>query len=470
MANSYSLEHLEHQLSDDWLICPNNANFTEWRKRRFQELEKWSNNSGDIPTILVTELHPEKFLASFLTAIQYQCPVFLGNPQWAIAEWQQVLEMTRPDLIWGVKGIESREHGVSRVGVAAAAPAVDQDNLATKGRIMIPTGGSSGRIRFAVHTWETLMAAVRGFQQFFQVEQINSCCVLPLYHVSGLMQALRSLTTNGQLIVLPFKSLFEEQPAIAPHPYFLSLVPTQLQQLLQYPTLVDWLKQFHVVFLGGAPSWDTLRFQARQHQIPVALTYGMTETAAQVVTLKPQDFLRGDDSVGQVLPHARVVVGDRPDQPCLPNQVGTIHLQAASLCLGYLPSAVDLPMVAGYFQTDDVGFFDQTGYLHIFGRRNRTIITGGENVHPVEIEVAILSTGLVLDVYVFGVPDPVWGEAIVAVYVPLHAQMSPATLQFHLGTQLSRFKWPKHWRAVESIPRSEQGKVQAEQLQKLISL
>lgn len=119
---------------------------------------------------------------------------------------------------------------------------------------MIPTGGSSGKIRFAIHTWETLTAAVRGFQEFFAVEQINSCCVLPLYHVSGLMQFLRSFTTGGKLIVVPFKTLesltspfnFAEQ--FAPANSFLSLVPTQLQRLLQRPAAVDWLTQFRIIF------------------------------------------------------------------------------------------------------------------------------------------------------------------------------------------------------------------------------
>jgi len=73
---------------------------------------------------------------------------------------------------------------------------------------MIPTGGSSGQIRFAIHTWETLMASVRGFQQYFQLNQVNSLCVLPLYHVS---EFLRSFTTGGSLVILPFKQLSDGQ-------------------------------------------------------------------------------------------------------------------------------------------------------------------------------------------------------------------------------------------------------------------
>ena len=76
---------------------------------------------------------------------------------------------------------------------------------------MIPTGGSSGQIRFATHTWETLMASIAGFTQYFQQISVNSFCVLPLYHVSGLMQFLRSFTTGGKLVIQPFKEVESEK-------------------------------------------------------------------------------------------------------------------------------------------------------------------------------------------------------------------------------------------------------------------
>ena len=73
--------------------------------------------------------------------------------------------------------------------------------------IMIPTGGSSGKVRFAIHTWETLIASVRGFTEHFLINHVNSFCVLPLYHVSGLMQFMRSFTTGGKLVILSLKEL-----------------------------------------------------------------------------------------------------------------------------------------------------------------------------------------------------------------------------------------------------------------------
>ena len=235
------------------------------------------------PRILLSQTDPIDFLAGFMAACIAECPVFLGNPNWSTQEWQRVLDLVQPHQVWGTLPMS----------VKPQDPADAQE----KGWIMIPTGGSSGQIKFAIHTWETLTASVHGFQSFFEVEAINSCCVLPLYHVSGLMQFMRSLLTHGQLHIIPFTNLLNH-PSSNPHEksrelsssplgkggvrgivqegaettpppqqYFLSLVPTQLHRLLQQPDRIPWLQQFHTILLGGAPAWPSLLDQAKQHQL-----------------------------------------------------------------------------------------------------------------------------------------------------------------------------------------------------------
>ncbi|MEO1401576.1 MAG: AMP-binding protein, partial [Cyanobacteria bacterium J06635_1] len=113
------------------------------------------------------------------------------------------------------------------------------------------TGGTSGQIRFAMHTWETLSAAVHGFLDYFECEVTHAYCVLPLYHVSGLMQALRTWLSGGQLVVQPFKALLQGNRQIRPDSaWFISLVPTQLHRLLSADIANDlndfttWLSRF----------------------------------------------------------------------------------------------------------------------------------------------------------------------------------------------------------------------------------
>jgi len=266
---------------------------------------------------------------------------------------------------------------------------------------------------------------------------------LPLYHVSGLMQFLRSLLTNGEFVISSSKNL--NFSVINPSKFFLSLVPTQLQRLLQNSSSTSELSQFQTVLLGGAPAWAELLKTARHHQIRLAPTYGMTETASQIATLKPDDFLQGKTGCGQVLPHAQISIAEN----------GAIAIQSQSLALGYYPQLFSTSL----FQTDDLGYFDAAEYLHIVGRSSQKIITGGENVFPAEVEAAIRASGLVEDVYVLGLAEPHWGEMIVAVYVPVNARVTVLMMQIFLDQELSKYKHPKQWIRIEKLPRNAQGKV-----------
>jgi O-succinylbenzoic acid--CoA ligase len=237
--------------------------------------------------------------------------------------------------------------------------------------------------------------------------------------------------------------------------YFISLVPTQLQRLLNFGA-GNWLSQFQTILLGGARSWESLLETARAYNLPIALTYGMTETASQVVTLQPNDFLAGNNSVGQVLPHAKVWISGEKKEILATGEVGKITLESSSLGLGYYPES---EWKGGTLVTDDLGYFDKAGYLYVTGRNSRKIISGGENVFPDEIEAAILSTGLVSDVYVLALEDQNWGELVSAIYVPKAETVTIFEITETLKSYLSGYKIPKRWMAVASIPRNEQGKV-----------
>ncbi len=575
------LTHLKQRSGDDWLVGYDSQEFFGLTERVLAELRSRPLAKAPL-TILLAERDPLTFLAHFIAACAANCRIFLANPDWVAAEWQQVFELVQPDLIWGEEAkaearsqqsaVSSRESGfdVSAQPNVVSSQKPDLSLLpftfyllpsSPTPHILIPTGGTSGTIRFVVHTWETLMASVQGFCDYFEVEQVNSFCVLPLHHVSGLMQFLRSFTTGGNLVVMPFKALEAgDRSFVTPEAFFLSLVPTQLQRLLDSDeqtvdqksearsqksevlshsrsaersrrsplstpcSSIAWLSRFHTVLLGGAPAWSALLDRARTHRIRLAPTYGMTETASQIATLKPDDFLKGYTNAGHILPHAQITIRN-PSGEVLPHhQIGHITIQAKSLAIDYYPmlstngdrSGVDLlsspqlscsggwgelgPQKAGdnkfsvshcrkklvgrgevprtqslneaemlahrdleqrkrVFQPDDLGFFDTDGYLHIVGRQTDKIITGGENVFPAEVEAAIRSTALVQDVCVIGISDRHWGQAVAAVYVPIATALDSTAIQTALKDKLSKFKRPKHWLAVDRLPRNAQGKV-----------
>ena len=444
--------------NNNLLIKNSNHELYELTHARLQQIQSLTTQHQGKLKVVIVESQPIKFLATFLAAVIAGVDLFLCDRHWQQQEWQQVLSLVQPDLVFApqvTKDLISQNK-------AAIGDSVDQKfDLPEQSCIMIPTGGTSGKIRFTMHTWSTLNASVTGFQNYFSCHQINSCCTLPLYHVSGLMQFMRSFLTQGNLVICPYKAI-ETEPIILPQQnYFISLVPTQLQFLLE--TIPAWLKQFKTVLLGGAPASRSLLELARKYHISLAPTYGMTETASQVVTLKPQEFLAGNNSSGRVLPHAKIEIesniNSAPD-----NKIGLIKISSTSLCLGYYPQLLNQ---AQSFVTDDLGYFDSNGYLYLVGRDSHKIITGGENVFPTEVEAAIWSTNQVRDICVIGLPDQKWGQVVTAIYIPMNLESDLDLIKQKIQFQLARYKQPKKWIQVARIPRNDRGKVN---YQKLIAI
>lgn len=427
------LSYLKKRTEDSWVINYDCLKFYHIASKIFEQIEIIKKQFKQ-PKIILSESDPLQFLACFLAAVTANCPVFLANPDWSPQEFETVMKLVKPDILFTNQQFVLLQTSPSNP--------INCDHL-----IMIPTGGTSGNIRFAIHTWKTLTASVTGFYHYFDRQPVNSFCTLPLYHVSGLMQFMRAFITGGKLFILSHKN-WKKIVNIMPDSldYFMSLVPTQLQYLIDRNP--NYLAHFATILVGGAPTLSPLLDTARKYQLPLAPTYGMTETASQIVTLKPEDFLKGNNSVGQVLPHAQVIIEPK-ETP------GIIKIKSDSLFLGYYPDFNHNQE----FIPDDLGYFDQEGYLYIVGRNSQKIISGGENIFPAEVETAILSTGLVNDVCVIGLPDTYWGEIIGAVYVAKNQTITLDIIKNALNSKLSRYKLPKVWLSLEKIPRNAQGKV-----------
>ncbi len=457
-------QQVQQRSGKDWLVGLDSRQFWREVKQFSQELSGPESKTG---LVLIAEADSLKFLSRFLVACSQGCSVILANPHWGKRQWEQV-----SDLLQG----ESLQFPVPK--------------------ILIPTGGSSGQLKFVVHTWQTLTASVTGFQSHFGLTQVNAYCVLPLFHVSGLMQVMRVWLSDGTLVLQPYRALKQGKILPLPAPGFLSLVPTQLQGLLdQGNGYLPWLRNFRAVLLGGAPPWPSLLQKARAAEVPVALTYGMTETASQVATLLPEQFLAGGTSSGRSLPHAQIhILGDQGDV-LAPGATGRVAIGAESLGLGYVllpdsgqeahkeasqfsgeggwarfnPWAVEVDTPAsggaapGLFVTDDMGFLDSDGELYIVGRCSSKLITGGENVFPEEVEAVLLTLADVRDACVVGLPDERWGQRLCAVVTLTAGRASLEEISCQIKTQLALYKHPKDWIAVNNIPRTAQGKVNRRQ-------
>lgn len=328
----------------------------------------------------------------------------------------------------------------------AVASVLSEDVI--DGWLCIPTGGSTGGLRFARHDEQTLSAAVKGFCTFFDLPRVNVIDVLPGFHVSGLMARVRSAATGGRHVSIDWKSLDSGQlPQLGTEAdgWVISLVPTQLQRLLDSPSACEWLRAFRIIFVGGGPTWPELERKAAAAALPISRTYGMTETAAMIAASRVGASSGIGDTGLVALPHASVAL----------SEAGTIRVRSSSLYRGYFPDSLTVEE----FETHDLGSIDRNGCIHILGRRDSAIITGGKKVQPEEVEAALQASGCFSDVAVAGLPDREWGETVVAFYEAQESQPDLNKLEAFLADRLAAFKRPKRYVAVSDWPRNAQGKL-----------
>ena len=264
-------------------------------------------------------------------------------------------------------------------------------------------------------------------------------CALPLAHVGGLSILTRCAIFGWTAIVHPgFDAGRVTAALMAGEATVVSLVPTMLARLLDAglerpPTL-------RCALVGGGPLDGGLAERARAAGVPVAQTYGLTEACSQVTTQRSGD---ADATAGQPLPGTEVRIADD----------GEIVVAGPTVAPG--AAGED-----GWLRTGDLGELDVDGRLTVTGRRSETIVTGGENVAPAEVEAALLAHPAVAEAVVHGRPDPEWGEAVVATVVLRTGEaVDDATLRAHCASRLARFKVPKEVRFADSLPRTPSGKV-----------
>ncbi len=390
---------------------------------------------------VVSEREPAAFMSAFAEAVAAGGTVFLADPNWGNRERAQFDEL---------------------VNVQRSTSNAQRSMAGARGWLCVPTGGSSGNLKLARHDEETIAAAVAGFCAHFEVSKVNVVGMLPLHHVSGLMAWMRTVLTGGTYLPWSWKVLEAGERSALPAvggEWFLSLVPTQLQRLLGDREAEDWLRGFRAIFVGGGPAWPELIEAGVRARLPLAFSYGMTETAAMVTALRPEEFLAGGRGCGSPLPHAWIALADE----------GRIAIEGASLFRGYWPES----RPEGAWLTEDLGRFDDHGSLHVLGRRDALIITGGEKVDPAEVEAALRATGRFADVAVIGVPDAEWGEIVVACYPEdgwlggAESMIDPAN-GIHLLAHLAVYKRPKRYVAFAEWPRNAQGKINRAELRRLV--
>ena len=319
------------------------------------------------------------------------------------------------------------------------------------------TSATTGQYKSVPLRWGQIKAHVQASQEVLgRSEQDNWLMVLPLFHVSGLSILMRSLYNGTAMTIM--ESYDEEQVLQYIHDghiNMMSLVPTILKKL--EPRITH--HQLRVILLGGEFIPRPLVDACVEKQLPIYKTYGMTETFSQSVTMPVLLNLNKLDSVGKPLPGMTVHIVN-PDV----DGVGEIHLNGPMVMRGY----INREPIHGDFNTDDMGYVDEDGFLYILNRRTDLIISGGENIYPKEIEDTVYAMQGVKECAVIPVADTKWGQvpALFVAFDDIDAlgTDSKMIVRDYISSKLAKYKVPKYITIMDALPRNGTGKIMRKSL------
>jgi o-succinylbenzoate---CoA ligase len=347
-------------------------------------------------------------------------------------------------------------------GAPAAAPPCEHDLDATA--VVIHTSGTTASPRPVELTYGNFLWSALGSAVALGLDPRERwLCALPVSHVGGLSILLRSAIYGTTAIVHERFEVDRVTNALhAGQATLVSLVATTLARLLDAGLAAP--RNLRCALTGGGPVPVALLERARAARIPVSLTYGLSESCSQVTTA-PLASLDDDGASAGAAANARVAAsngraaGENAGPPLFCTRVriaddGEILVRGPTVAPGALSPD-------GWLHTGDLGGLDERGRLRVSGRTADTIVSGGENVAPAEVEAVLEAHPQVLEAAVLGRTDPQWGEAVTAVVVVQPgAELEAEALRAHCARLLAPYKVPKDYTlSDEPLPRTRTGKL-----------
>ncbi|MGU3586774.1 long-chain-fatty-acid--CoA ligase [Rhodococcus sp. C26F] len=300
-----------------------------------------------------------------------------------------------------------------------------------------------------------------------------SLCAMPLFHIGGLGWVLVGMANGAHTVIVPEftpQSLLDELEHHKITNTF--LVPSVIGMLVEVPGAAERdYTALRSIAYGSSPITPALLKRAlTTFDRPLFQVYGLTETHGAITQLDASDHSTDGDhvhllrSVGKPYPWVELkIVQPHSTDPVETGETGEICVRSPQNTVGYFhrPDETAKTIDAdGWLHTGDVGRFDEHGYLYITDRIKDMIISGGENVYPIEVESVIAEYPGVSQVAVIGVPDPTWGEAVKAVVVTAPGQAIDAReLSAFARKRLAGYKCPKTIDIVQSLPLGATGKI-----------
>jgi fatty-acyl-CoA synthase len=285
----------------------------------------------------------------------------------------------------------------------------------------------------------------------------------PVFHGTGLLMSLITLSLGSKLVLRERFDAATFLADVADHQATgVCLVPVMLQRVLALggdAIAGHDLSALRVVFSAGSALPTEVAIRATEAFGPVVYNlYGSTEVSVSTLAT-PDDLRAAPSSVGRPALGVRVKLFDEAGKPVEPSETGRIFVGTFSPFAGYTGGGTK-DVIDGMLATGDVGHFDSDGRLFVDGRDDDMIVSGGENVFPLEVEELLLTHAAVAEVAVLGVPDPEFGQRLRAFVVFAESQTATADdLQRFVRDRLARYKVPRDIVVVDELPRNQMGKV-----------
>jgi fatty-acyl-CoA synthase len=363
---------------------------------------------------------------------------------------------------------------------SAERPAVNPPTLADMHEI-IYTSGTTGDPKGVVWAHGTVLwNSIQQVMDYHLRPDHANYVTLDLNYIGGRHDFTLALLHQGGTVHIRRSGGFSAKEAVAyvvKHKISHVLwVPTMIYDVLRVPGLAGMdTSALEMIMCGGAPlSRDTI--MAAQEAFPrtrFVQVFGLTEGGGTTTFVPPTHLTSKIGSVGKASMHNEIRVADVLDGTPLPaGETGEILVRGPTMTLGYWnsPKATAEAIRDGWLHTGDLGYLDEDGFLFVVGREKDTIISGGMNIYPSEVEAVLRTHPSVRDVAVIGLPHERWGEQVCAVIVPTPgATLNEADIIDYCRERLASFKKPSVMRTVDELPMTISGKVQKYMLREQFS-
>jgi o-succinylbenzoate---CoA ligase len=297
-------------------------------------------------------------------------------------------------------------------------------------------------------------------------EQDVWLCTVPIFHISGFSIVVRSLLYGMKIrLYEKFDALKCAQEISTGSVTKMSVVSVTLENILTVMEQANMIAHpnFTTMLAGGGPVPVEYLKRAMKLHLPVAQTYGMTETSSQTATLTNEDALSHLGSAGKPLFFNQIRIDAKDD-----DKVGEILIRGPHVTPRYIGKFKDKPTTEdGWLHSGDLGYLDEEGYLYVVDRRSDLIISGGENIYPAEVESVLLAHPAVKEAGVCGITHEKWGEVPIAFVVKKIDVTEQQLLDFCKGN-LANYKNPKNIYFVDELPRSGSNKLLRRNLKQLL--